>query len=1027
MTQYSLLADLYRQGKLRKADRTFPDGEFGHEPDYALWRLLRATGDREEERPLFATSGSRRELLFAALRQVAAGDSAESQLSACVLVCNWLVQAMIRLPDYWYVGHPTELIIRFPDYRAKHIADRITRGYFRTMCDHVLRLQLQVRRNGVGGDATHRREAEFLGALTDIVRCTARLHVMTRTEDFFDRRRSLDINEVTSTREETLKALQRARSQFDTGYFLYTLKDFSRKGFGSASDFLPFNLEDYNTMVAILCATLAKESKRLTGILGHGSEEGARWQDIRFEGCARAVAHREIYLLRGLRRETRRERANAPPLITIHGVDRHAEAVRRGLDELRYIEQEAGAYPAAAALAAHWLQIIDVTSGITKQILRQVSENKKIALEFGFRVPDSILEIDTSAAAKGRGESATPIADVVNIRYGRKGWQSQRTTVGKYTSSATRKIRDCRDGLERLLDRGPPYHVTWQYEYVLKQLRKLLGFAAEESVEPRILELVSEFHEWLLSRACEVFDALIANQRASTVMSLLQFLMRSDKLGGLLTAHRLQALSSLLLNTMERTYLMNVEARAQWQRTFAEAIALVPEAELEALPLEIVLDVQAVISHVGTTAIRGVFGEKRQEYISRAIFGDFGSTHQSAGEPYHHWHAWATSDVRAEPEQVLRVLQRSDRDVGRTVFAYACLLNRRTVQTLVLGVRRVNGEDQLVHEVRRFIFGGARPDDEFGHLEDWDQLTAHYRSADESPFTSSTGALKSLATLSVGCPAVRILVRGMHESADRLCESDGGSAEHIVLSPGPELAVLPWQYLFDQLRIDIGVSLVPSIAWCLATVRKHPLYRPMQGLRGWLASEPTPTNTIDARGIVSGIFHGAGPGNPALLDMKSLSLNFVFGHGRPSADKPGFVDSSAVPEDDWQVVREARIVLLLSCHTGLGTDAGLRDYVGLPSYLLVRSMAVIAPPKMIPYTAAVELANQFRNAIDEALMGKVETAFATYRKATRCDPRTAIFTYWGLPWEAIVWTPYALRQASSTTTSAPDTALDSAA
>jgi len=96
--------------------------------------------------------------------------------------------------------------------------------------------------------------------------------------------------------------------------------------------------------------------------------------------------------------------------------------------------------------------------------------------------------------------------------------------------------------------------------------------------------------------------------------------------------------------------------------------------------------------------------------------------------------------------------------------------------------------------------------------------------------------------------------------------------------------------------------------------------------------------------------------------------------------------------------------MLLSCHTGAGTQDGLRDYIGLPTYLLRKAKVILAPPVEIPYTAANVLALEMARSIKDSMeRRKPVSILDVYRNAMASNESVSLFNLWGLAFQTVVW------------------------
>lgn len=991
----TLLSKLYNQDKLRDGDHAYPDETYGHLEEYVLWRLLRSTGVKEgQEYKLPLGTDDPKAFLMACIKTLMGREDPGAHLSGCWLISQWFVGAMNIESHFWFIRQPREAIRSVQGSRTQNATDLITHGHFLTLRDAFIRLRARAGAAALTGDEQHRREAAFLFAMIDIVLAALDVYILSRSFDFYPTKRTLQFQDLDEPYRRACAGMERAALQFsdEPAQLCYPLTLFYRKGSASCSDFLPVNLFHYNYSVSLIFATIAKMARRIGPSEIKLGGDGARWRWLRWQGALKSVQHREV----------------CRPLATARGYNkaRLVDGLRKGVDELREIEFEAGHFAISAGLAAHWLNLVADNAAFTKELIPHIRRNKAQALEFGFQVPSAIRQADLSAMDSGDfggGADVTRGGQAIHPQRHRGAAKHDTETPAE---AIFRKIDVVRSRFLVPLTHELAEAPIDRSEVGLWYLGKLLSLKPDQ-IPSQCLDSLANLLRDLVACAGKVVDAFITAQRPSSLVDFLSHMREAGlDLSKTLSNQRLSGMAELLLDGLECTYLMDVDTRASWQRAFSGFIGELPLRYIESLSFSSLLDIHAVMAHVGTTAIRGVLGARRQAALSRAIFGDFGVSaqavlNQTSGEGFNASHLTRIrSFVTVSPSDVNALLHRYRLSVGPTAFAYACLLDRHVVQVTVVVLTYDGVSETLRHRVSRFDFQPAPSTDEFGELGSWQALVAYYRTQEE-PFTGSTGALKDLQALSLRSDSLAALVRGLVGAARELNLS--APLDHIVLAPSPELAVLPWQYLFDQLNLSIGISLVPSIAWCVSAMNRYTETHHGKGINGWMPQEATPTTEHDARALVSKHMHGARLSQPTLLDQPGISLNYVFGHGRPRED--GFVDSTAVAvEDDWHLVRDARIVLLLSCHCGAGADAGLRDYVGLPSFLLVRSKAVVAPAKKIPYTAAISVAEAFGTAVGRAIAGGSQgNAFKAYRQANRKDSRTTIFSYWGLPSEPVRW------------------------
>jgi hypothetical protein len=193
--------------------------------------------------------------------------------------------------------------------------------------------------------------------------------------------------------------------------------------------------------------------------------------------------------------------------------------------------------------------------------------------------------------------------------------------------------------------------------------------------------------------------------------------------------------------------------------------------------------------------------------------------------------------------------------------------------------------------------------------------------------------------------------------AQQVCD---GNAKHVVLVPDAVPGAVPWQAIALRLgaRANVQVSLLPGVGWFSAHSGDQLFHE--RGLLLWAAAAPTPTVDCDIRPELARQFLGREVTSfeypqVAYLDNKSteggaVSLAVIVGHGQYD-ETDRLADTTAVSSfEGWHSVRQKRVCMLLSCHTGAGTQDGLRDYIGLPTYLLRKAKVILAPPVEIPYT-----------------------------------------------------------------------------
>ncbi len=447
-----------------------------------------------------------------------------------------------------------------------------------------------------------------------------------------------------------------------------------------------------------------------------------------------------------------------------------------------------------------------------------------------------------------------------------------------------------------------------------------------------------------------------------------------------------------LLELLEHPIGANVEARSFAQEQLVGCLALVDAEQERTLSYDDWLTLHTAAAHSGTVVTRAL-REELGDLVEASLFGDAAMVPGSAAIVGRRarW-ALTDSDTRTLLDEYNR------RPPYRTALVHVSTVSPTRIKLLASGLRRDRILSWRQAEVRL-------PSSD---KEDWEAVAEE--AIDWPWFSNKDGVLFSGDDLP-SANELGLLWASIDSLAQEVC---GADAKHVVLVPDATLSSVPWQAIALRLgpRANVQVSLLPGVGWFSAHSGDQLFHE--RGLLLWAAAAPTPTVDCDirpelARGYLGREVTSFEYPQVAYLDNKSteggaVSLAVIVGHGQyDEADR--LADATAVSSfKGWHSVRQKRVCVLLSCHTGAGTQDGLRDYIGLPTYLLRKAKVILAPPVDIPYTAAKDLAFELARSIGDSMeRGKPVSMLEVYRNAMASNQSVSLFNLWGLSFEPVVW------------------------
>lgn len=483
----------------------------------------------------------------------------------------------------------------------------------------------------------------------------------------------------------------------------------------------------------------------------------------------------------------------------------------------------------------------------------------------------------------------------------------------------------------------------------------------------------------------------------------------SDKRQHILSADFVDRLAALLTEAFDLPFHADEDLRMVWQKTVLKLMASFDVNSLHALPVDTLLRLHAIAAHGRATAQRGL------EWHERHMFASVDSVTASVVARRRAVTAASESEVIAA--LTLYAKRRTFGNTSAVAYLQVLLLSDAVVQVFACGLR----DGKLTTALHRVTFT-ATTAGEYAPLKNWRQAVKAF-----APIIPNTNEVFKPTETVLGTHQSFIELKQAITKAAKCVAWD--AVRDLLISPDPEIAKIPWQYFFTEVNgtnaanINFLVCHIPSIKWLHNTLTEHyrqiargwtPRYHQC-GVSGWMANTGTPSPANDLRGQVANCF-GANSCNlrrpTAYQSTSGLSLSYVFAHGQivdsdvVRAEAMGTDETEA--EREWDAVADHRIVLLLSCHTAHGVQGHLRDYVGLPTRLLERAKAVIAPPYEVPSDVAVTLAAHvgecIRSAADSDKARSIPVGLA-YIDAIEKNWRVSLFSLWGMSSEFIRWLP----------------------
>jgi len=224
----------------------------------------------------------------------------------------------------------------------------------------------------------------------------------------------------------------------------------------------------------------------------------------------------------------------------------------------------------------------------------------------------------------------------------------------------------------------------------------------------------------------------------------------------------------------------------------------------------------------------------------------------------------------------------------------------------------------------------------------------------------------------------------------------------FILSPDPDLGLLPWQELLRQEHgTDYGVSLVPSFSWAKKSFDDTD-YR-------W-ADEPEIVTGDDDPKVMpladsikankARLRERTGPIPPSPVPSDACSASVVAGHGTSieNDDIPSIQGPNRRPlnREEWYDLMDRRIVTIHSCWGGDAGSHTLGDWTGLSFLgLSLGSRLISAPATAIPPETAQTLHERLLPSEGAPTFGE------RYLKAIKKDWRVALYNLYGFGFEPL--------------------------
>lgn len=509
----------------------------------------------------------------------------------------------------------------------------------------------------------------------------------------------------------------------------------------------------------------------------------------------------------------------------------------------------------------------------------------------------------------------------------------------------------------------------------------------------------------LLAISSQVFEAFMRFSLVGGVAALVQALLRADatRKSPFLYAQNVVRYAELLIYSLERPYMADINARAEWQNQLWLAYTALSVPEKRKLPLRSKLCIYTAISNISAAAMKSV-GAWYADQLEDTLYAEADYLEL----PTYHVRTRALLRVRAR--HLLEVLSRYETRMRCVTLFVQFVLTPDARSCSILAVRRVG--ERLLHRESSLDFPAEEHCRE--RYESWNDISANVWQHEY--FSNVSGNLLPFENSPLGHRAILLLWNRVEEMVSGLLNSRLSDTQvNLCIAPDAAIGNIPWQLIASHLTRVLpfpSVTLVHGLRWIYAsahepgsTSESRSTFKRYhtRGIHAWIAPTPTPRSNLDLRPEISQSFFGATNKHPALEDQSGLSLSVVFGHGAVDEGKPLASTQAFDGENEWEEVRNSRICILLSCYTGSGLRGGLGDYLSISHKLCRTAKAVLLPAVAVPNTAITTLSKVFHLAIVNSLAGQSWTIQDVYQEALRRDPSIALFSLWGLGYEPIVW------------------------
>ena len=212
-----------------------------------------------------------------------------------------------------------------------------------------------------------------------------------------------------------------------------------------------------------------------------------------------------------------------------------------------------------------------------------------------------------------------------------------------------------------------------------------------------------------------------------------------------------------------------------------------------------------------------------------------------------------------------------------------------------------------------------------------------------------------------------------------ICDQVPPGTRWCLVAAAPELAVLPWQLLYQNVAEEMVVSLVPNLGW--ATMSRRRELRFTRGV----------TERLSMASSLDGMRTRLTSSSDRLAQTLG-SVGVVLGHGVKLPEAPTIcVADKPLWIEEWLEMAKHRTCIVHSCSAAKGESQFLGDIGGVPALLLGgNTLCFMAPVSEV----SVEVAEKLHDALVEA-DGPAETGLR-YLTAVRSCPPVGLYNLYGL-------------------------------